>query len=133
MNVLTQPLTIVVHRGQKLRFLLLALIFVVRSSHHAEEAGRPHIPVDEGLMLRREQRHVFHDLVEEARATINVHALLRHVPGRPAPVDKQSWLDALRTGNATQLLPRAKLRHVSRDVAKVERFNPRLEPGQNLF
>ena len=59
MNVLTQPLTIVVLRGQKLQFLLLALIFVVRNSHHAEEAGRPHIPVDEGLMLRREQRHIF--------------------------------------------------------------------------
>ena len=59
MNVLTQPLTIVVLRGQKLQCLLLALIFVVRNSQHAEEAGRPHIPVDEGLVLRREQRHIF--------------------------------------------------------------------------
>ncbi len=59
MSVLTQPFAIVVLRGKKLQFLLSALIFVVRNSHHAEEAGRPHIPVGEGLMLRREQRHVF--------------------------------------------------------------------------
>ena len=131
--MLIQPLTIVVLRGQKLQFLLIALIFVVRSSHHAEEAGRPRIPVDEGLFVRREQRHTSHDLVEEARATINVHALLRDALGRLALVDKQSRLDALRISNAQQLLPRAKLRHVSRVVAKVEHFNPHLELDQNIF
>ena len=119
---LMQPRSSVVRRGQELQFLLLALIFVVRNSHHAEEAGRPHLPGDEGLLLRREHRHMFNDLAEEARASINVPVVLRDALGRLALVNKQSWLDVLRPGNAPLPLPLAKLRHVFRVVAKVEHF-----------
>ncbi len=76
---------------------------------------------------------MFNDLVEEVRVSVNVPAALRDALGRPALVDKQSWLDALRTGNAPLPLPKTKLRHVLPVVTKVEHAKVNLEPGQTLL
>ena len=47
--LMMQPPPVVVLLLQPLQFLLLAVVFVVRNPHHAEEAGLPQLPGDEGL------------------------------------------------------------------------------------
>jgi len=115
------------------KFRVLLVVHVVRNSHHAVEAGLPHRLGDEGLLRRREHGHISHDLIEEGTATINEHAVLRHVLGRLALVNIEGWLHALRICKAPLPLPVAVLLHLGHVVAKVHHFTVHLVLAQHLF
>ena len=84
-------------------------------------------------MVRRGHRHIFHYLIEEGTARINVHPCLRHVIGHPSFVDIESWLQALGICKATLPLPISVLVHLLRVVAKIKHFMAQRVFEQNLF
>ena len=86
----------------------------------------PYFAADVGLILRRQHRDISDDLNEEPTASINVHAVPRHVSRRSALVRVESLFDAFRIGEAPLSLPMAVLLHVFRVVAEVERLKSEL-------